>query len=124
MVSESVLNLRDSIARRFPEDARCVNTLLAEAGWDESAPTQWFEQFSQRTTDAMRERDEARVRAHLVFMSEQLEKADAWAREYIDVYYVEPLMWDLDEEGKRWGIAQLPQNLKALYVAVWHPTES
>lgn len=114
-----VINLREDLRARFPGDAAQIDARLAELGYEAGACTAWFEQFSQRTTDAMRARDEPAVRAHLSFMSRRLATADAAVREYIDVYYVEPLMWNLDSKSKKWAWPLIPGNLKGLYVALW-----
>jgi hypothetical protein len=67
----------------------------------------------------MSRRDEASVVEHLSFMSQLLQKADAAVREYIDVSYVESLMWNLDEETTEWAWRLFPENLKSVYLAMW-----
>jgi hypothetical protein len=115
----SVLRLREDIRARFPSDAEWVDARVEGLGYEADACTAWFEQFSQRTTKAMRARDESTVRAHLSFMSGRLATADAAVLEYIDVYYVETLMGDLDVRSKRWAWSLMPSNLRGLYVAMW-----
>jgi len=115
----SVVRLKQDICARFPDEARDVTVRVAELGYEPDMLTTWFEQFSQETTEAMRDRNESRVRAHLSFMSDRLATADAAAREYIDVYYVEALMWNLDEVGKKWAWPLVPGNLRDLFIAIW-----
>ena len=52
-------------------------------------------------------------------LSERLATADAAVQQYIDVYYVEALMWNLDDKTKKWGWSLVPANLKKLYLAMW-----
>ena len=51
--------------------------------------------------------------------SRSLATADAAVREYIDVCYVETLMWNLDPQSRKWAWPLIPGNLKRLYVAMW-----
>ena len=82
--------------------------------------TAMMEAFSQATTNAIRKYDETTALAHLNYMSEKLKTATAIEKEFIDVYYVESLLWDIkDMKVKKWGWCLIPGNLQALYVALW-----
>jgi hypothetical protein len=116
---DSVLKTREEISARFPNEAKLADAYLAENWFDADAHEIWLEQFSQETTDAMSRRDEASVMEHLSFISQLLRNADAAVGQYIDVCYVESLMWNLDEETKAWAWRLIPENLKSLYVAMW-----
>jgi hypothetical protein len=53
-------------------------------------------------------------------MSHKLTNATNAEKEYIDVYYVESLLWDIkDSELRKWGWSLIPENLKELYIGVW-----
>ena len=53
-------------------------------------------------------------------MSNRLKNATEVEREYIDVYYTEPLMWDIkDKKLKSWGWKLFPENIKQLYENMW-----
>jgi len=122
--SNSVLEMRQAIAGRFPDEARRADTRLVDGYFDPDAHATWLEEFSQATTDAMKKRDEKAVKDQLSFMSEQLVHGDAVVRQHIDVFYVESLMWDLDETLKSWAWGLIPSNLKELYVAMWGEPKS
>lgn len=117
--SDSVFVMRQEISNRFTVEARRADTHLVENYYDSDAHAIWLEIFSQATTDAMKRRDEKVVKEHLLFMAEQLERADDTVRHYIDVYYVESLMWDLNDKDKPWAWSLIPGSLKQLYVEIW-----
>jgi len=49
-----------------------------------------------------------------------LKNANEIEREYIDVYYTEPLMWDIkDQKLRSWGWKLFPKNIKQLYEEMW-----
>ncbi|AJQ95608.1 hypothetical Protein YC6258_03572 [Gynuella sunshinyii YC6258] len=82
--------------------------------------TEKMETFSQFTTNAIKRFDERTVKAHFEYMSNKLKQASKVEAEYIDVYYVESLMWDIkDKKAKQWGWSLLPNNLRALYREMW-----
>ncbi len=109
----------DEIVHRFPAVGEKMQKWLEYQGFDDFTPTAMMEAFSQATTEAMARRDEETVVAHLRYVSEKLTRASAKEREYIDVYYVESLMWNLDKQGKKWGWGLVPPNLKELYIGMW-----
>ncbi|PSF14879.1 DUF7674 family protein [Marinobacter shengliensis] len=109
----------DEIVHRFPAVGEKMQLWLEYQGFDDFTPTAMMEAFSQATTEAMARRDEETVVAHLRYVSEKLTRASAKEREYIDVYYVESLMWNLDKQGKKWGWGLIPPNLKELYIGMW-----
>ena len=115
----SLVQLVKDISARFPIDAQLIAARIEELGYEPDAFTAWFEQFSQRTTEAIRNGDETSARGHLALMSQRMETADKIVTEYIDVYYVESLMWNLDDKKKKWGWSLIPNNLRKLYVAMW-----
>ena len=115
----SLVQLVKDISARFPIDAQLIAARIEELGYEPDAFTAWFEQFSQRTTEAIRSGDEILARGHLALMSQRMETADKIVMEYIDVYYVESLMWNLDDKKKKWGWSLIPNNLRKLYVAMW-----
>ncbi len=77
-----------------------------------------MEEFAQATTEAIRLRDEV-ARDHLAHVSRLLASSDSTILEFVDAYYVEVLMFGLDEVSTKWGWERIPDNLKQRYVAFW-----
>lgn len=111
-----------AIKQEFPDVGLRIEKEMKELGFDKEDKmyTQMFECFSQATTDAIKEKDSETVKKHLNYMSEKLKHASDVEKEYIDVYYTEPLMWDIkDPKIKAWGWKLFPQNIKQLYEEMW-----
>jgi hypothetical protein len=125
---DSVINsFVQEIREKFPDVGARMDAWLAHLGFEpeDKAYTSMFEAFSQATTDAIKLRDKNAALKHLTFMSQKLKGASDVEREYIDVYYVEPLLWDIrDNELKKWGWSLMPKNLQALYAEVWDEPRS
>jgi uncharacterized protein YPO0396 len=109
--------MKRAIAARFPEEAEAVDAQMLD--YDDDAYEVWLERFCDTTNAAMARRDEALVKAHLSFISEQLASSDDDMRQAVDVAYAANLMWNLDIDAKRWAWARVPVNLKQLYVQMW-----
>jgi hypothetical protein len=118
---QSVAKMKLAIAAQFPEEAAATDARMEF--FDDDAYETWLERFCDTTNEAIAHRDEQRVRAHLSFMSQQLEIADDDMRRALDVAYVENLMWNLDLEAKRWAWHRIPSNLKQLYRDMWGQPE-
>ena len=118
-VPDSLRVMREELRRLFPKDAKYADKSAKAYADDDSAWTVWFEAFAERTRKAFRRGDEATAVAHMTYMSDKLEKADADARYAIDVDYVENFLYKLSLKKKRWAWTLIPQNLKDLYVAFW-----
>ena len=118
-IAPGVQALKQLVEEQFPEDAAMTSRRSVEL-WDgDEARGGWFEEFVERTNEAIRRRDEAVVMQHLNFFSAQLDWADDDVRRVIDVNYVENLLGRLDKRSQRWGWRRIPQNLKELYLAFW-----
>lgn len=115
----SIIQLREEIAARFPHDSAIADSRLAELGFGAEFHIEWFEQFSQLTTQAIRRREEAKAKTHLDFIARKMASGDDKVREYIDVYYTEVLLYGLDKKSKRFRWSLLPTNLRELYAAMW-----
>lgn len=114
--AESLIN---DIKQTFPDVAEKIDARIAEFG-DTEAYTEMFEAFSEATNEAIKEKQESIVSSHFEFMSQRFLSATDTQREYIDVYYVEPLMWYIrDNKVKAWAWGIMPENLKKLYIGVW-----
>ena len=112
--------LVEKIIAAFPDDAAWVNARMQSQGFEpKEAPYIWVEQFSQRTTDALKARDNAKAELHLKLMSNLFLTADVASAKCIDVAYVESLMWDMKDEEKKQGWLLIPQNLRNLYIEMW-----
>jgi hypothetical protein len=108
-----------NIMRTFPEVGKAMIARARSVRGVWFATTFMMNEFSEMTTAAIGERNEALARAYLNHASRLLIDAGKKGREYIDVYYVEDLMWNLDAESKKWGWTIIPKNLRDLYVAMW-----
>jgi hypothetical protein len=114
---ESVARMKAAVAARFPEDAEVVDAQMLD--FDDDAYEVWLENFCELTNAAMARRDEATVRAHLSYISQQLNEGDEEVTRAVDVAYAENLMWSLNGEGKRWAWPLVPSNLRQLYLNMW-----
>lgn len=118
-IHPSVRKLLLGICKTFPDVGKRMKRRAKEYGGVSFATTAMMEEFSQATTDAIRHRNEAIASTHLDYVSNLLRTADNKTREYIDVCYVEVLMFGLDKESKKWGWSLIPRNLKDLYIKMW-----
>ena len=111
----------ETVRSTFPCEAKPIDTRLRADYFDtEESPHVWLELFSQLTTDAIKVGEFSKASSHLKLLSALLTSADEPTRRCIDVAYVESLMWDIeDNEIKRKGWMLIPDNLQALYVAMW-----
>ena len=112
----------NAIKAEFPEEGIKLDRLMSDLGIapEDRMHTEFFEGFSQITTDAIKTGDSDTALRHLNFMSRKLSMASAVEREYIDVYYTEPLMWDIkDKETRSKGWKLFPENIKLLFEAMW-----
>lgn len=115
-------NFISDIKCTFPEVAQRIDQQMEalEIEPEDRMYTQMFECFSQATTDAIKANDLQTASKYLKYMSRKLDAASGTEREYIDVYYTEPLMWDIKDRNLRSRGWQLfPQNLKKLYENFW-----
>jgi len=115
----SVIALRAAIAARFPDDAAQADACVAGLNQPPGDAGAWLEQFAQLTTNAMRRMEEGTVRAHIDFISERAQNADADQLDAIDVHYVENLLLELDHKARQWAWALMPENLRRMYIAMW-----
>ena len=110
------------IKRTFPDVGSAIDKRVKELEIDEDLKmyTEMFECFSDATTNAIKAKDSNTASKHLAYMSNRLKNATEVEREYIDVYYTEPLMWDIkDKKLKSWGWKLFPENIKQLYENMW-----
>jgi hypothetical protein len=117
-IEKFILEIREV----FPDVAARIDGWLNHLGFEpeDKMYTSMFEALSQATADTIKIRDKDTALKHLKYMSQKLTNATNAEREYIDVYYVEPLLWDIkDSELRKWGWSLIPENLRELYVGVW-----
>jgi len=110
------------IKETFPEVAVFIDNSRRETGFTEEDKmfTCDMEAFSQATTNEIGKLNIETAASHLNYMSKKLKNAEPIIHEYIDIYYVELLMWDIDDKKIfRQGWELIPQNLKELYIAMW-----
>ena len=118
-IHPSVRKLLLDIMKAFPDVGVRMKRRARAIGSVSFATTEMMNQFSEVTSEAIRDRKERIARAHLDYVSGLLANGDDKVREYIDVYYVEVLMYDLDDTSKKWGWSLVPENLRELYVGMW-----
>jgi hypothetical protein len=118
-IAPSLEALKRLIEEQFPEDAAVTSRRSMELWDSDEASGLWFEEFVERTNEAIRSRDDVVVMRHLTFFSLHLDTADDDVRRMIDVNYVENLLCRLDKRAQRWGWRRIPANLKQLYIAFW-----
>jgi hypothetical protein len=111
--------------RSFPEAAPAMVRCARERRSIRFSTTEMMEEFARETQRAVSRGDPELAKRHLTFLSDRLRNADEIEYEYIDVYYVEGILYGV-EDGTRQEIWSLmPVNLRDLYVAMWgHPTFS
>jgi hypothetical protein len=115
----AALQVVENVRAAFAVEAASVDAILEQQGC-EHAPHIWLERFSQFTTDAIKRGDLSTATKHLALLSRLVASGDEQISRCIDVAYVESLMWDIkDDRIKREGWKVIPENLRALYVAMW-----
>jgi len=115
-------NFISALKREFPKVGNLIDKRMADLGFDaeNTMYADMMECFSQATTDAIKIKDSETASKHLRYMSNKLKNASEVEKEYIDVYYTEPLMWDIkDKKLKSWGWKLFPNNIKMLYESMW-----
>lgn len=110
------------IRMKFPEVSEKLDEWMEIQGWEpeDKMYAAIMEQFSQITTDAFKEYFDEKAKGYLEYMSLKLENANEIEREYIDTYFVESLMWDVQSGTIRkrcWNL--MPKNLQELYSNFW-----
>ncbi len=120
-IHPSVRKLLIGIITVFPDVGVRMKRRAREMRTVEFATTEMMNEFSNATSDAIRKRQKTIALSHLAYVSNLWvsSAADDKVREYIDVYYVEILMYDLDNESKKWGWNLMPANLRTLYIGMW-----
>ena len=110
-----------TIRRALPDAAAETDDIMRKRGFDSEADAGylWVEAFADVTNMCIRRRDQDEVRKQLDFFSKQLDQGTDTVKNYIDVSYVENLMWDLAPKDKKWVWPLIPENLKKLYVTMW-----
>ncbi len=106
-------NFLNEIKSLFPEIAERMEK------HDEVMTTSKMEEFSKLTTEAISDKDGKKAKDYLNYMSKKLDNANNIEKEYIDVYYVETLLYDVTDDIKRYGWQFIPDNLQALYIKFW-----
>ena len=122
MESDEIELFINEIRNKFPDVSVKIDEWMDRQGYDASDKmyTSMMEEFSQVTTDAIKAKDEEKALSYLSYMSEKLKSATSKEYEYIDVYYVESLLWDVkDKSTLRFGWDLIPDNLKNLYIEMW-----
>ncbi len=124
---DEIKNLVHSIRESLPEAADLANTFFKERGFDikdefdieDELHYLWVEALADATNSFIKQNRMEEVKTLLQFMSSKLNEGSAPVKNCLDVSYIENLMWDLDEEDQKRAWPLFPENLKALYIAMW-----
>jgi hypothetical protein len=110
-----------TIRRALPDAAAETDDIMHKRDFDSEADagSLWVEALADVTNMCIRRRDQDEVRKQLDFFSKQLDQGTDTVKNYIDVSYVENLMWDLAPKDKKWVWPLILENLKKLYVTMW-----
>ncbi|WP_444942895.1 hypothetical protein ACJJIK_12275 [Microbulbifer sp. ZKSA006] len=100
----------DEIRGKFPE----VGPLMDQH--DEIMTTSKMEEFANATSRAFANSDIDTGLSYLNYVNEKLNFASDVEREYIDVYYVEHLFWNLPQRAIDLGWPLVPTKLQKLYM--------
>jgi len=122
MKDREIENFIKEIRVKFPDVSINIDNWLEHQGYteDDKMYTSMMEAFSQSTTDHIKEKNTESAQMHLNYISNKLMSASTKEYEYIDVYYVESLMWDIEDKSiLKYGWNLMPNNLKKLYTDMW-----
>ena len=115
--NDKIKELLIDISKQLPEEYKLMEKCLDE--YDGFAPTKMFDNFSEQTNKAMRNKDKETLLKHLNYISKKLVCANEVELEYIDVYYVESLMFNVNNKESKWAWSIFPENIKNLYEKMW-----
>ena len=118
--------LAKEIERALPhESEQCYDWMSESLGWipdsKEEAPWHaYFERLSQLVTDAVKGSRYQEAERCLNFMESVLGRSDQELVRFLDTYFVEPLLWDVNDlERNKQGWRLLPPRTKKLYLETW-----
>ena len=81
--------------------------------------TGMMEEFARQTQRAVSRSNPQVAKAHFEFLSNRLRQGNPIDREYIDVYYVESILYGVNATVAKELWTLMPASLKELYVAMW-----
>jgi uncharacterized protein (DUF849 family) len=110
--------LRD-IMKSFPEAGVAMLRYARERRSIQFNTTGMMEEFARQTQRAVARGTPKVAEAHLEFLAARLRRGNPIDREYIDVYYVESILYGVNETVAEELWALMPESLKQLYVAMW-----
>ena len=97
------------IRAALPQTALEVDAWLSARGMSiEDGEYMWMDGLSNLTMEALRLGEYDRATTHMRCLCALLESADEATIRFIDVGYVEGLMWDMDDKQKKTGVATYP----------------
>ncbi|MBL8261763.1 MAG: hypothetical protein JNM58_04995 [Xanthomonadaceae bacterium] len=110
----------DRIRAALPQTALEVDAWLSARGMSiEDGEYMWMDGLSNLTMEALRLGEYDRATTHMRCLCALLESADEATIRFIDVGYVEGLMWDMDDKQKKRAWPHIPGPLRELYVDFW-----
>lgn len=108
------------IRAALPEAALAVDAWLSARGLSiDDGEYMWMNGLSNLTMEALRVGEFDRAGVHMRCLCSLLESGDEATIRFIDVGYVEGLMWDLDDTQKRRAWPHIPDPLRELYADFW-----
>ena len=123
LVESEGKNLVLAVRACFPTESEATDSELIRRGYDpDDLPemaTTWIECFADRTTEAIFARDSSAVRAHTNLFAEHFLRGSSVVREYVDVYYAEPLLWNASQEDKQWAWQHIAGPIRRLHEDMW-----
>ena len=116
-------NLVLTVRTCFPAESEATDSELIRRGYEADdlleMPTTWIECFADRTTEAVLARDSSAIQAQTNFFAEQFLIGSSVVREYVDVYYSEPLLWNASQEDKQWAWQYIADPIRQLHEDMW-----
>ena len=118
---DEIKSLVQLIRSQLPSASISADELMLERGYEvgDNLLYLWIEALADVTNDLIQQKNEQEIIKHLVFFSRQFEKVSEKVKNFIEVGYVENLMWNSAGELKKWAWPLFPENLKCLYAAMW-----
>lgn len=122
MEDAEIAELIKDIRSRFPEVSDRMDAWIEFQGFDQKDDNSYteMESFSQTATDAIKRKDSDKVKVYMDYVSGRYKAGSDNVKKFIDVYFVESLMWDIkNRKLLKHGWTLIPPELKKLYIDLW-----
>ena len=117
----TIIALVEDIRNTFPADAKKADEMEIGLGHEIEWNLHhlWIETFADVSNNLIRNRLKHELEAHFNYFENQFNIGSESVKSCIDVSYVENLMWNLEQDDKKWAWPLFPQSLRSIYVAIW-----